>query len=157
MSITFEDLLARDGSVVYKTRGVSMEPMIRQDRDLVTLRRPTSRLKKYDVILYRRGEKYVLHRIVGVCDDHYLVRGDNTFVLETVTDGDILGVLTGFKRKGRAISTENRAYRLYARLWHAVYPLRLACFRLRRPAGRFARRFGLLPRTRREPGKGSPA
>ena len=31
---TFEDLLGRDGVLVYKTRGVSMEPMLRQDRDL---------------------------------------------------------------------------------------------------------------------------
>ena len=38
--MTFEDLLARDGSLVYRTKGVSMEPMLRQDRDLVTIQVP---------------------------------------------------------------------------------------------------------------------
>ena len=36
--MTFEDILARDGKLVYKTRGVSMEPMLRQNRDLVVIR-----------------------------------------------------------------------------------------------------------------------
>lgn len=64
--MTFEDILARDGKLVYKTRGVSMEPMLRQNRDLVVIRVPSSRLKKYDVALYKRGDNYVLHRVVGV-------------------------------------------------------------------------------------------
>ncbi|MBQ7195753.1 MAG: hypothetical protein IJS07_09010 [Bacteroidales bacterium] len=49
MSAAFEELLARDGYLVYKTHGVSMEPMLRQNRDLVTIRVPASHLKKYDV------------------------------------------------------------------------------------------------------------
>ena len=32
-NLTMEELLARDGKLVYRTRGVSMEPMLRQDRD----------------------------------------------------------------------------------------------------------------------------
>ena len=71
--MTFEDILARDGKLVYKTRGVSMEPMLRQNRDLVVIRVPSSRLKKYDVALYKRGDNYVLHRVVGVGDGHYLI------------------------------------------------------------------------------------
>ena len=35
--MTFEDILSRDGQLVYKTRGVSMEPMLRQNRDLVVI------------------------------------------------------------------------------------------------------------------------
>ena len=44
--MTFEELLARDGYLVYRTRGTSMEPMLRQDRDLITAKVPTGRLKK---------------------------------------------------------------------------------------------------------------
>jgi signal peptidase I len=86
MSVKFEELLARDGYLVYKTRGVSMEPMMRQNRDLVIIRIPTCRLHKYDVALYRRGRNYVLHRVIGVEKDHYLIRGDNTYSVETVPD-----------------------------------------------------------------------
>ena len=78
---TFEDILARDGRLVYKTRGVSMEPMLRQNRDLVVIRVPGSRLKKYDVALYKRGKDYVLHRVIGVADGHYLIRGDNNYAV----------------------------------------------------------------------------
>ena len=69
MTTTFEQLLAQDGRLVYKTKGTSMEPMLRQNRDLVIIEVPASRLKKYDVALYRRGESYVLHRVVDVKED----------------------------------------------------------------------------------------
>ena len=50
----FEELLQRDGVLIYKTRGVSMRPMLKQDRDLVIIRPVEGRLKKYDIPLYRR-------------------------------------------------------------------------------------------------------
>ena len=145
MSATFEDLLARDGLLVYKTRGVSMEPMLRQNRDLVTIRVPASRLKKYDVALYKRGETYVMHRVIGVASDHYLIRGDNTYVVEHVPDSAVIGVLTVFKRKGREHDVTERGYRLYVRFWNAIYPLRALFMRCRRLAVRAARKAGLLP------------
>lgn len=143
--MTFEKLLQEDGRLVYRTRGVSMEPMLRQNRDLVTIRVPASRLKKYDVALYKRGDSYVLHRVIGVASDHYLIRGDNTYAVETVPDSAVIGVLSAFKRKGKAHGVTEPGYRLYARLWHAVYPLRALFMRCRRLAVRAARKAGLLP------------
>ena len=145
MSATFEELLARDGYLVYKTRGVSMEPMLRQNRDLVIIRVPTSRLKKYDVALYKRGMNYVLHRVIGVEEDHYRIRGDNTYAVETVQDEAVIGVLSGFQRKGKHYEVTNRAYRLYARLWQGIYPLRALYVRMRRTAVKAARKLGILP------------
>ncbi len=153
MSVNFEELLARDGYLVYKTRGVSMEPMLRQNRDLVIIRIPACRLHKYDVALYRRGRNYVLHRVIGVEKDHYLIRGDNTYSVETVSDEDVIGVLTSFKRKGKEISTENRSYRFYVRFWNAIYPVRALYARFRRATVRVARRAGLLPMIKKVLGK----
>ncbi len=48
---SFEELLARDGKLVYKTRGVSMMPMLHENRDLVFITVPKRRLRKYDVAL----------------------------------------------------------------------------------------------------------
>jgi len=126
--------------LVYRTRGVSMEPMLRQNRDLVVIRVPASRLKKYDVALYRRGDAHVLHRVVAVRDDHYLIRGDNTYALERVPDAAVIGVLTGFQRKGRQHDVTEPGYRLYARFWHAIYPLRRGLAALRRRAAALAGR-----------------
>lgn len=140
MSAAFEDLLFKDGRLVYRTRGVSMEPMLRQNRDLVIIRVPSSRLKKFDVALYKRGKEYVLHRVIEVKDDHYLIRGDNTYAMETVPDTAVIGVLTGFQRKGKQHDVTERGYRFYVRFWNAIYPLRLLYVRSRRLAARTARK-----------------
>ena len=44
-----EQMLERDGVIVYKTRGVSMRPMLKQNRDLVPVLTFAGRWRKYDV------------------------------------------------------------------------------------------------------------
>ena len=122
--MTFEDVLARDGKLVYKTRGKSMEPMRRQDRDLVILEPVKGKLKRHDAALYRRGKDYVLHRVVQVREDGYLFRGDNTYGEEYVRDTQVIARLTGFVRQGRQISVTDRRYRCYVVCRCAAYPLR---------------------------------
>ena len=52
-------------TVEFMPRGVSMLPLLRQGRDAVVLSPLPERLRKYDVVLYRRRNgQYVLHRIV---------------------------------------------------------------------------------------------
>lgn len=145
----FEDLLKKDGRLVYRTKGTSMEPMLRQNRDLVIIEVPDSRLKKYDVALYRRGERYVLHRVIGVKSDHYRIRGDNTFSVEHVPFDAVIGILKSFNRKGRTHDVTERGYRTYVRFWNAVYPLRFLWFHLIRGLKRLAKAFGLTPLLKR--------
>lgn len=122
----FEQTLRTQGVLFYRIEGVSMQPMLRQKRDAVVIRPPQGRLNKLDIALYRRDcGKYVLHRIVRVLNDGYVIRGDNCFSDETdITDQEIIGVLTGFVRKGKEFKATDRLYRLYARLWVASYPVR---------------------------------
>ena len=141
----FEDLLRNDGRLVYKTKGTSMEPMLRQNRDLVIIEVPSSRLQKYDVALYRRDEKYILHRVIGVNDDGYRIRGDNTYSTEHVPFDDVIGVLTRFQRKGKLHTVTERGYRFYVRFWNAIYPLRALWRHLRRLLIKAAKKLGLLP------------
>ena len=140
---SFEELLERDGQLVYKTRGVSMLPMLHENQDLVIIAAKKSRLKKYDVALYRRGKSYVLHRVIAVNDGYYTIRGDNTYRLEFVPEEAVLGVLTGFVRKGKQHRDTDVGYRLYVRFWCAIYPLRSCYVRLRGRALRMASR--ILP------------
>lgn len=136
----FEELLQRDGVLIYKTRGVSMRPMLKQDRDLVIIRPVEGRLKKYDIPLYRRKNgNYVLHRIIGVRENDYIIRGDNTFVKEYVPDSTIVGVLTDFKRKGREHSVNETGFRIYSRVWNFIYPVRLVLHKARRLGGKVKR------------------
>ncbi len=123
---TLEEELRRTGYLVYSTQGTSMEPMLRQRRDLVHLRLPQRKLKKYDVALYRRESgQYVLHRVVGEDDRGYVFCGDNCRKKEYgIREDMVIGVLTEFVRKGKTVSVENTGYRVYTRLWHMLYPLR---------------------------------
>ena len=121
---TFEEILDRDGILVYKTKGVSMLPMLRQNRDLVMIEKTRERLKKYDVALYKRGTAYVLHRVIKVRQNDYVILGDNTYLAELVPDEDVIGVLTGFVRNGKEFSVKNRGYLRYVRFWHAIFPVR---------------------------------
>ena len=143
---TFEEVLARDGRLVYKTKGTSMEPMLRQNRDLVIIRVPEGRLSRYDVALYRRGRSYVLHRVMDVRDGYYLIRGDNTFFMEQVPDSDVIGVLEAFVRKGKQHGVDEPGYRTYVSAWHAIYPVRAALFRVKRLAGKLAKKLGFRRR-----------
>lgn len=140
-NLTMEDLLKQEGVLVSTTVGVSMEPLFRDRRDTIVIRPVTGRLKKYDVPLYRRGEAYVLHRIIKVLPDSYVICGDNCVTKEYgITDGDIVGVLTEFYRKDRHVTVDDPRYRLYARIWCAGYPLRVAWSRVRAFAARRIRR-----------------
>ena len=140
---TFEEILKKDGRLVYKTRGVSMLPMLHQNRDIVVIVPPEGRLKKYDVALYKRGSSYILHRIIGIQDEEYFIRGDNTYRMEHVPLELVIGVLTGFVRNGKSYTVEDTGYQIYCRIWNAIYPLRKLLFLMRRIAGKTARMLGL--------------
>lgn len=124
---TFEEILEKDGKLVYKTKGVSMNPMLYQNRDLVVIEVPKGRLKKYDVALYKRGKSYVLHRVIEVNDDGtYSIRGDNTYGIETVPEEAVIGVLTSFVRDGKQYSVTDPEYLRYVKFWCEAYPARSA-------------------------------
>ena len=140
-----EEILNQKGWLVYKTKGVSMLPMLHENQDLVVIRTPEGRLKKYDVALYKRGETYVLHRVIGVTEDGYDIRGDNTYAIEKVPEEAVIGVLTSFIRKGKQYEVTDLKYRLYARTWNAIYPLRVLYRRCFYIAWQTARRLGITP------------
>lgn len=112
-------------NVTFSPRGVSMQPMLKQGRDRVTLSPVKGPLKKYDLPLYRMDSgKFILHRIVAV-GDSYTCRGDNTYLDETgIRQDQLIGVVSSFTHRGRSISVQAPLYRLYCRVWVAAYPLR---------------------------------
>ncbi|MBO4979368.1 MAG: S24/S26 family peptidase [Clostridia bacterium] len=120
-----EEYLKENGIYVGLTRGISMRPMLREGRDTILISPVSGRLKKYDVPLYRRGEDYVLHRVVKVREQDYVICGDNCLRREYgITDEQLVGVLSGFRRGDRYVEIDSMCYRLYARVWVAIYPMR---------------------------------
>lgn len=119
-----ETILQKEGVFVSTTSGVSMYPMLRDRRDTIIVTKPDGRLKRYDVALYKRGESYVLHRVIKVLPDSYIIRGDNCLAKEYgITDGDVIGKLKSFYRKEKEINMMSISYRLYSRLIIVLHPL----------------------------------
>ena len=73
----FEDFLNQYGILTYRNTGISMLPMLKQGRDSFTVTKKTERrCQQYDVVLYRRPpDDYVLHRIIQVRKDDYVLLG----------------------------------------------------------------------------------
>ena len=142
---SFEEILERDGKLVYKARGFSMKPMLHEDRDLVVIVPPASRLKPLDVAFYRRDGKYVLHRVISVSAESYDIRGDNTYCLEHIPDTDVIGVLSAFVRGGKVIPVTDKIYQRYVRFWCGIYPMRLLYFKSVQKLKKLSRAAGLTP------------
>ena len=124
---SFEEEIRRSGYLIYRNVGDSMLPLIRQGRDLLLIsRKPEGRLNQDDVPLYRRDSgQYVLHRILKVRKDDYVLCGDNRWQRETgISDRHIIGVLTAVIRDGKQLPVTDWRYRLYVHLWCGLFPVR---------------------------------
>ena len=143
--MTYEEFLDKNGEMTYSNVGTSMMPLLKQGRDLFTVRKKgNKRCKKYDVVLYRRPpDKYVLHRIIKVRRDDYVILGDNCVSKEYgITDDDIIGVMTAYVHNGKKHTTAFWGYRLYSFIWVSFSFLRIFLKKTKMKAARFVRIFG---------------
>lgn len=126
MISTFEEQLNVCGRLVYYNVGDSMMPLLKENRDLMVLEKPNREVGKYDAVLYKRENgQYVMHRIIGVRDDGFVLCGDNRFCKEFgVKKEQILAILTGVVHKGKNIDCNGFLYRLYVHLWCDFFFLR---------------------------------
>ncbi len=130
---TIEQVLSEKGVYVSTTSGVSMQPLFYDRRDTVIISPVSGKLKKYDVPLYRRGDQYILHRIIKVLPDSYVICGDNCITKEyNITDAQIVGVMTAFYRKDRYGTPKDLKYRIYAFVWCNTFHIRVFLKRIYR-------------------------
>ena len=118
--LNLEKVLEEKGYLMTAPFGTSMLPFIRPQRDIIVVRKYQGEAKCRDVILYRRvGGKLVLHRILEVGADSYVLCGDNQDIKEYgVKKEQVLGVLEGVYRDVKYIDCKKgRGYKVYVRLW----------------------------------------
>ncbi len=139
---TFEEEIKRSGKLVYTNVGDSMNPLIRQGRDVMVISAVNGRLKKYDVPLYKRDSgQYVLHRILKVRKDDYVICGDNRWQREYgISDRHIIGVLTAVIREGKEVSVTDRKYKAYVHLWCDFFWVRAVILRTKYTIRKIKRR-----------------
>ncbi len=143
--ITYEQQLSSAGVIVSPNVGSSMRPLIRQGKDLMVIRPRPEKLRRYDAVLYKRGSKYILHRILRVGKDGYVICGDNCLRREfDITDDKIIGILTAVLRNGKKeIRTDGFRCRLYAHIWCDFFPVRVAILYTGRLFRAFLRKIGV--------------
>lgn len=119
-----QEKLQDGGEISFTVSGTSMQPMVFDRKDTVTIKKLEGRLKKYDVPFYRRDNgQFVFHRIVKVQKNgNYTCRGDNQVINEPdVRHDQIIGVLTSFNRRGKTVVVgKSFWYDVYCRLWMAA-------------------------------------
>ena len=109
---TFIDILNTDGYLIYPFKGVSMLPLLEEYNDQVRLE-PANDYQLYDVVLYKIGERYLLHRIIVIKGDKYHIMGDNTYYEDIVEAKNILAKMVGYYKGDRYISIEDKEYKDY--------------------------------------------
>ena len=124
---SFERELREHGVIIHTNKGRSMLPLLREGRDVMIIKRPEGRLRRYDVALYKRPDgTYILHRVLKTTPDGYVMCGDHCTKREYgITDNEVIGVLSGVIRDGKSISTDNFSYRLYSHLWCDFFYIRV--------------------------------
>lgn len=87
-----------------------MWPTLKNAGQSVVIVPKTGRLNKYDVPLYKRKDgQYVLHRVMEVTPDGYVMCGDSQFVYEYgITDDMIVGVMKGFYKGRKYVDATNK-------------------------------------------------
>ncbi|CVI70664.1 hypothetical protein NDGK_01951 [Clostridiales bacterium CHKCI001] len=126
-----QEVLDSGGEFQLYPRGSSMLPLIREGRDWVMLVQKGKTLHPNDIVLYHRKDgSFVLHRIVKVRSDGYVLCGDNQVQLETgIQDHQIIALVKGIGRKGRQVSNQSLWLRLYEWIWCCL-PFRKLYFRI---------------------------
>lgn len=123
-------------------QGSSMWPMLRSRQNIVEIRRLEGRAKRYDLVLYVRGENQqgVLHRVLRVRDDDYIIAGDNCWRKEYVPREQVVGIAVRFYRGNKWHETTEKAYLRYVHFWTNTFYIRRPFFWARDKAKTVLRR-----------------
>jgi hypothetical protein len=112
--------------------GNSMSPFLVHGRDTVYLTPPPDRLKKGDMIFYRRDSgSYVLHRICAVEGDTFCLVGDCQVEKEPgIRRDQVIALVTAVRRKGKLLKKGSFLWAFFENVWIRMIPLRPAALRI---------------------------
>lgn len=136
---TWHDLALVGGKIPVKITlaGDSMRPLIRRDKDKVTILPLSRPVKKGDIVLfaYPNG-RYVVHRVWKCSEDRVITLGDHCTKpdapLETQS---IWGIVTKVERADRLLPVDTPLARGVGRVWMALLPLRKGYYKIRNRSG----------------------
>ena len=119
------ELLQEGREVTIPSKGFSMLPFIRGERDSVVLERADD-IKAGDIVLFRLEGRYILHRVMDVNDAMVEMMGDGILqALEHCPRRQVYGRAVGILRDGiHRVNPNGRWQRFLVGAWWALLPLR---------------------------------
>lgn len=130
-------MLKEGQDVTINVRGASMHPFLSESRgDQVILEgaeagtpdgRERVKVNVNDIVLFRLGDRYILHRILKINDNDIAeIQGDGILNAKEHCHRDqILARVSTIIRSGKdAINTKSSTYRRNVRIWMILKPLR---------------------------------
>jgi hypothetical protein len=125
-SSAYREQVEKLGVISFVPNGVSMWPIIKNRGQSVIVEKKTSRLKKYDVAFYQRNTgNCVLHRVMEVTENGYIMCGDSQKFLEPVEEDMVFGVMTGFYKGEEYVPVTDEEYLKRVERWYARKKTRL--------------------------------
>ncbi len=132
-----------DIPIHFCVQGDSMRPLIRRNRDLVTVVPLRAAPEIGDIVLFYRpgaGINYVLHRVWKVQGDMVRTFGDGCYHPDPwMPSKNVWGIATHIKRGFFDIDPNSRSSRAWAKGWTALVRYRKWLFLPRRMFGRVKR------------------
>ena len=117
-----ESEIAAGKSVIFKVKGNSMYPFLRNGIDSVKLAPVNQQLVKNDVVLFKYNGKHVLHRIIRTDGKSFTLQGDGIYASkEFCCREDIIGVVTHICRgKGEMMEVTSTGWRVLSAIWFSL-------------------------------------
>lgn len=114
-----ESELSAGRSVIFKVKGNSMYPFLRNGIDSVKLVPVNQPLVKNDVVIFKFNGNHILHRIIKIDGERYILQGDGVIkTREYCTREDIKGVVTHICRgEGEMIEVTSTKWRTLSVIW----------------------------------------
>lgn len=111
--------------------GTSMVPFLRNEKDWVLLSPVAGEPRVGKILLFRMGERLVLHRLRSKKQDRYIMNGDGQSKLEIICPEQVEAVVTGVVRhSGRTICCDGFLWKLLTVLWWPTRPVRALLLRI---------------------------
>ena len=115
----YQAVLNQTGTLSFVPNGNSMWPFLKHRHQTVIIQKISTTVNKFDVIFFRRENgDYVLHRVIDVDGDCFIVRGDSQLFTERVKKDQVFGVMTGFYKGKKFVSSSDEKYLKKVEKWY---------------------------------------
>lgn len=121
-SINFElflSVLNETDFVRIPVKGKSMRPFLKEGRDKVVLTKAdAASIKKGDIVVFKKGDAYLLHRVVSLGGGVFSIMGDNETNPDCgISPQSIVASVKSVERNGKVIDKNHPLWQFYSRVF----------------------------------------